>query len=98
MSWNKVAVVGAGLIKFGELFTQSYEQRNPVAAIPVRTTGSSAVGRTGEHLDVLWAGRDGSVWSNWWDQNANNGAWKGGGMVWLTTNVCTVPRRARETS
>jgi acetyl-CoA C-acetyltransferase len=26
MSWNKVAVVGAGLIKFGELFEQSYEQ------------------------------------------------------------------------
>ena len=26
MSWNKVAVVGAGLIKFGELFAQSYEQ------------------------------------------------------------------------
>lgn len=24
--WNKVAVVGAGLIKFGELFDQSYEQ------------------------------------------------------------------------
>ena len=56
-------------------FTQSYEQRNPVAAIPVRTTGSPAVTRTGEHVDVLWAGRDGSVWSNWWDQNANHGAW-----------------------
>jgi len=26
MSWNKVAVVGAGLIKMGELFDQSYEQ------------------------------------------------------------------------
>jgi len=26
MSWNRVAVVGAGLIKFGELFDQSYEQ------------------------------------------------------------------------
>ena len=26
------------------------------------------------------------------------GAWKGGGMVWLTTKVCTVPRRARCTS
>ena len=26
MAWNKVAVVGAGLIKFGELFDQSYEQ------------------------------------------------------------------------
>ena len=26
MSWNRVAVVGAGLIKFGELFEQSYEQ------------------------------------------------------------------------
>jgi acetyl-CoA C-acetyltransferase len=26
MSWNRVSVVGAGLIKFGELFEQSYEQ------------------------------------------------------------------------
>src|SRR6476659_5122817 len=26
MSWNKVAVIGGGLIKFGELFDQSYEQ------------------------------------------------------------------------
>jgi acetyl-CoA C-acetyltransferase len=26
MAWNKVAVVGGGLIKFGELFEQSYEQ------------------------------------------------------------------------
>src|SRR5262249_57423462 len=26
MGWNRVAVAGAGLIKFGELFEQSYEQ------------------------------------------------------------------------
>ena len=26
MSWNRVAVVGAGLIKFGELHQQSFEQ------------------------------------------------------------------------
>ena len=26
VSWNRVAVVGAGLIKMGELFEQSYEQ------------------------------------------------------------------------
>ena len=26
MSWGRVAVVGAGMIKFGELFEQSYEQ------------------------------------------------------------------------
>ena len=26
MGWDKVAVVGAGMIKFGELFDQSYEQ------------------------------------------------------------------------
>src|SRR6059058_67739 len=26
MAWNRVAVVGGGLIKFGELFDQSYEQ------------------------------------------------------------------------
>ena len=32
MSWNKVAVVGAGLIKFGELFDQSYEQMAAGAA------------------------------------------------------------------
>ena len=26
MTWDRVAVVGAGMIKFGELFEQSYEQ------------------------------------------------------------------------
>ena len=26
MTWDRVAVVGAGMIKFGELFDQSYEQ------------------------------------------------------------------------
>jgi hypothetical protein len=28
-----------------------------------------------QHVDLFWIGRDGSVWSNWWDQNASNGAW-----------------------
>ena len=28
----------------------------------------TSVARTGGHLDVFWVGRDGSVWSNWWDQ------------------------------
>ena len=56
-------------------FTQTYEQRIPVEGIPVRTETSSAVARTGEHLDVFWVGRDGSVWSNWWDQNINDAKW-----------------------
>src|SRR6195256_2436771 len=37
MSWNRVAVVGAGLIEMGELFHQSYEQMAPAwsdAAVP----------------------------------------------------------------
>src|SRR3954468_14181997 len=37
--WNKVAVVGAGLIKFGELFDQSYEQM----AAGALTSGLAAV-------------------------------------------------------
>ncbi len=47
----------------------------------ISTAGSAepgaiaAVARLPEHLDVFWIGRDGSVWSNWWDQNANNGQW-----------------------
>ena len=35
----------------------------------------TAVARTPEHLDVFRVGRDGSVWSNWWDQNINDAKW-----------------------
>ncbi len=31
--------------------------------------------RTPLHLDAFWVHTDGSVWSNWWDLNANNGNW-----------------------
>jgi hypothetical protein len=37
--------------------------------------GGGAVARTPNHLDVFWIGRDGSVWSTWWDAAANNGRW-----------------------
>src|ERR1700722_19577023 len=43
---------------------------------PLGITSSPAVARTPEHLDVFWIGRDGSVWSNWWDQNINDGSWQ----------------------
>ncbi|MFL6425162.1 MAG: hypothetical protein ACJ71R_16440, partial [Nitrososphaeraceae archaeon] len=36
---------------------------------------SLSVDRRMSHLDVFWVAPDGSVQSNWWDQNANNGAW-----------------------
>jgi hypothetical protein len=39
------------------------------------TSTDGAVARMPNHLDVFWVGRDGSVWSNWWDANANNGGW-----------------------
>jgi hypothetical protein len=35
----------------------------------------TAVARTPEHLDVFWIGKDGSIWSNWWDDRRNRGAW-----------------------
>src|SRR3984885_3829769 len=35
----------------------------------------TAVARTPDHLDLFWAGLDGSVGSNWWDAGANNGRW-----------------------
>jgi hypothetical protein len=37
--------------------------------------GPSAASRVAEHIDVIWVAPDGSVWSAWWDQNVNNGAW-----------------------
>jgi hypothetical protein len=35
----------------------------------------NVVARTPEHMDVFWVGQDGSVGTNWWDANANNGQW-----------------------
>ena len=52
MSWNKVAVVGAGLIKFGELFEQSYEQMAAGAfdaAAGQRRQGPRHAGRRRRH-------------------------------------------------
>ncbi len=51
--------------------------RRPSPSAPGNLPSSPAfaVGRTPEHLDVFWVGPDWGVGSNWWDQNANNGAW-----------------------
>jgi hypothetical protein len=49
MAWNKVAVVGAGLIKMGELFEQSYEQMAAgafEAAVAAVDKGSTAASRS----------------------------------------------------
>jgi kumamolisin len=35
----------------------------------------STVARLPQHLDVFWVGADGSVQTDWWDQNANNAQW-----------------------
>jgi hypothetical protein len=35
----------------------------------------SAVSRLPYQLDVFWVGVDGSIWTNWWNQNVNNGRW-----------------------
>lgn len=26
-----------------------------------------AVARMPDHLDVFWAGKEGAIWTNWWD-------------------------------
>ena len=66
MSWNRVAVVGAGLIKFGELFEQSYEQNCLINAMclglaPTERLIRSAAAGPGNVLVLLGAltGRDG---------------------------------------
>ena len=56
--------------------------------------GGGAVARTPNHLDVFWIGRDGSVWSNWWDAAANNGQWNQPFMLAPAGNAePAVPRR-----
>jgi len=61
VSWNKVAVVGAGLIKFGELFEQSYEQMAAGAF-------AAALGAVDKGIDraavdaVIVATQRGSLW------------------------------------
>ena len=61
MSWNRVAVVGAGLIKFGELFDQSYEQM----AAGAFTAAMASVDKGFERTQVeaaMVATQRGSLW------------------------------------
>ena len=44
----------------------------PGSAAPGTVTVTS---RIPGHLDAFWVGYDGSVMTNWWDANANNGNW-----------------------
>jgi hypothetical protein len=37
--------------------------------------GVWCVAREPNHLEIFWVAPDGSVWSSWWDQNANLGDW-----------------------
>ncbi|HYU40488.1 MAG TPA: hypothetical protein VEM59_11730 [Acidimicrobiia bacterium] len=61
MSWNRVAVVGAGLIKFGELFEQSYEQM--AAGAFQAATGAVDRGFDPQDIDgVFIATQRGSLW------------------------------------
>ncbi|WP_212763988.1 M64 family metallopeptidase [Streptomyces sp. I05A-00742] len=43
----------------------------PVPAAP--GTGIAVVARNPNHMDVFWAGTDGKIWSNWWDQTTGMG-------------------------
>ncbi|MBH1938793.1 hypothetical protein I5Q34_31810 [Streptomyces sp. AV19] len=45
---------------------------------PTEATAVASVARTSGHLDVFWAGSDGKIWSNWWDQGAGMGWWDHG--------------------
>ena len=45
----------------------------PVAAEP--GTPIAGVARNSQHLEVFWVGYDGGIWTNWWDQNADNAQW-----------------------
>jgi hypothetical protein len=47
----------------------------PISVQIAASGGLKAVTRTPEHMDVFWIGPDGSVSTNWWDANVNNGLW-----------------------
>src|SRR2546421_5169543 len=59
--WNKVAIVGAGLIKFGELFDQSYEQM--AAGAMAATLASVDKGVDKAQIDAMvLATQRGTLW------------------------------------
>ena len=61
MSWNQVAIVGAGLIKMGELFDQSYEQM-AAGAFDAAVTSVDA-GFAPEQVDAAFvATQRGTLW------------------------------------
>jgi len=61
MAWNRVAVVGAGLIKMGELFEQSYEQM--AAAAFDAAVASVDKGFEAHHVDAAFvATQRGTLW------------------------------------
>jgi hypothetical protein len=54
----------------------AWNQMFNVAPASVAQPGTlTSIARTPTHIDVFWTGPDGSVRSNWWDQNVNNGNW-----------------------
>jgi acetyl-CoA C-acetyltransferase len=59
--WNKVAIVGAGLIKFGELFDQSYEQMAAGALTSALAAVDKGLDKTAIDAMVL-ATQRGSLW------------------------------------
>ena len=61
MGWNRVAVVGAGLIKFGELFDQSYEQMASGAFESVLASVDKGIERSAIDA-VIVATQRGSLW------------------------------------
>jgi acetyl-CoA C-acetyltransferase len=61
MAWNQVAVVGAGLIRFGELFDSSYEQM--AAGAFTAAVGSVDKGFAKEQVDAAFvATQRGTLW------------------------------------
>lgn len=61
MAWNRVAVVGAGLIPFGELFAQSYEQMAAGAFDVALKSVDKGLDRTGIDAVVV-ATQRGTLW------------------------------------
>jgi len=59
--WNKVAIVGAGLIKFGELFDQSYEQMAAGALTAALASVDKGIDKSALDAMVL-ATQRGTLW------------------------------------
>jgi hypothetical protein len=68
----------------------------PLVDLDIAESSGCAIARNPDHLDVFWIGRDGAVWSAFWDQNFNNAQWNPPFVLAPAGNAEAVGSRRRQ--